>query len=98
VIGDRTLSLEPLAGRRFDTVIDCAGYDPAVVSLSVSALRDSVDRYVFVSSVSVYADQSIPAVEGQLSSPTTPTADARPPANRSSCPSSGRARSSPAPA
>ena len=64
VIGDRTVSLAPLAGRRFDTMIDCAGYDPAVVSLSVSALRDSVDRYVFVSSVSVYADQSTPAVEG----------------------------------
>jgi 2'-hydroxyisoflavone reductase len=64
VTGDRTVSLSPLAGRHFDAVIDCAGYDPAVVSLSVAALRDAVDRYVFVSSVSVYADQSVPPVEG----------------------------------
>jgi 2'-hydroxyisoflavone reductase len=65
VTGDRTvsLSLERLAGRRFDAVIDCAGYDPAVVSLSVAALRGAVDRYVFVSSVSVYADQSVPVDE-----------------------------------
>ncbi|HTF12127.1 MAG TPA: NAD-dependent epimerase/dehydratase family protein, partial [Asanoa sp.] len=39
-------------------------YDPAVVTRSAEALRDAVDRYVFVSSVSVYADQSVPAVEG----------------------------------
>jgi 2'-hydroxyisoflavone reductase len=64
VIGDRTADLSALAGRRFDAVIDCAAYDPAVVALSVDALRDSVDRYVFVSSVSVYADQSVPPVEG----------------------------------
>jgi 2'-hydroxyisoflavone reductase len=61
VIGDRTVDLSAVAGRPFDAVIDCAGYDPAVVGLSVAALRDSVDRYVFVSSVSVYADQSVPA-------------------------------------
>ncbi|GIF62773.1 hypothetical protein Ais01nite_08080 [Asanoa ishikariensis] len=64
VVGDRTVSLSALAGRHFDLVVDCAGYLPSVVSLSAAALRDSVDRYVFVSSVSVYADQSVPPVEG----------------------------------
>jgi 2'-hydroxyisoflavone reductase len=64
VIGDRTRDLSVLRGRRFDAVFDTAGYDPAVVALSVSALRDTVDRYVFVSTVSVYADQSVPASEG----------------------------------
>ncbi|WP_250007440.1 NAD-dependent epimerase/dehydratase family protein [Actinoplanes sp. M2I2] len=64
VVGDRTVDLSPLAGRRFDTVVDCAGYQPEVVGRSVDALRDSVGRYVFVSSVSVYADQSVPADEG----------------------------------
>jgi 2'-hydroxyisoflavone reductase len=34
------------------------------VTRSVSSLRDSTDRYVFVSSVSVYADQKVPPVEG----------------------------------
>ncbi len=64
VFGDRTQDLSPLAGRRFDAVVDCAGYDPEVVGLAVAALRDAVDRYVFVSTVSVYADQSVPPIEG----------------------------------
>ncbi|SNS66045.1 2'-hydroxyisoflavone reductase [Asanoa hainanensis] len=64
VVGDRTVSLAALEGRRFDLVVDCAGYLPSVVALSAAALRDAVDRYVFVSSVSVYADQSVPPVEG----------------------------------
>ncbi|MDG4825948.1 NAD-dependent epimerase/dehydratase family protein [Asanoa sp. WMMD1127] len=64
VIGDRTVDVDALAGRRFDLVVDCAGYGPGVVAISADALRDSVDRYVFVSSVSVYADQSVPPVEG----------------------------------
>ncbi|MEV4621950.1 NAD-dependent epimerase/dehydratase family protein [Asanoa sp. NPDC049573] len=64
VVGDRTVDLSALAGRRFDLVVDCAGYFPDVVARSASALRDAVDRYVFVSSVSVYADQSVPPHEG----------------------------------
>ena len=64
VVGDRTADLSALAGRRFDLVVDCAGYLPEVVGRSAAALRDAVDRYVFVSSVSVYADQSVPPVEG----------------------------------
>ncbi len=64
VLGDRTADLSALAGRRFDAVVDCAGYYPDVVARSVDALRDAVDRYIFVSSVSVYADQTVPPVEG----------------------------------
>jgi 2'-hydroxyisoflavone reductase len=64
VTGDRTVSLAPLSGRQFDAVVDCAGYDPATVRLSADFLHDSVERYLFVSSVSVYADQSVPPVEG----------------------------------
>lgn len=64
VLGDRTADLSALAGRTFDLVVDCAGYDPAVVALSTGALQDAVGRYVFISSVSVYADQSVPPVEG----------------------------------
>lgn len=62
VIGDRTADLSALAGRRFDTVIDVAGYYPEVVARSARAFDQT--RYVFVSSVSVYADQSVPPVEG----------------------------------
>ena len=53
--GDRTEDLSPLGGRTWDAVIDPSGYVPAVVRASAEALRDS-GRYVFISSVSVYAD------------------------------------------
>jgi 2'-hydroxyisoflavone reductase len=56
--GDRTADLSGLDGRRWDGVIDPSGYFPAVVRRSAEALSDSVGRYVFVSSVSVYADFS----------------------------------------
>jgi 2'-hydroxyisoflavone reductase len=64
VIGDRTEDLSPLDGREFDVVVDVACYDPAVARLSAEAFRDRAGRYVFVSSVSVYADQS--TTEAQL--------------------------------
>lgn len=58
VLGDRTSDLSALAGRHFDAVVDVAGYYPDVVSRSVDALRGAAGRYIFVSSLSVYADQS----------------------------------------
>jgi len=61
--GDRTQGLSPLQGRTWDVVVDAAAYFPRAVQLSVDALRDSVGRYLFVSSVSVYADQSVPQLE-----------------------------------
>lgn len=54
--GDRTSDLSTLAGREWDAAIDPSGYFPAVVRASAEALRDSVARYLFVSTVSVYAD------------------------------------------
>jgi 2'-hydroxyisoflavone reductase len=59
--GDRSQSadgLMALRGRRWDAVIDTCGYVPRLVEASAEALRDSVGRYVFVSSVSVYAEFS----------------------------------------
>ncbi|GAA1270439.1 SDR family oxidoreductase [Kitasatospora nipponensis] len=67
VIGDRTADLSGLARRRWDAVVDVAGYDPQVVRRSVDALRGRVGRYVFVSSLSVLADQRTPQDEsGEL--------------------------------
>ncbi|WP_035791310.1 SDR family oxidoreductase [Kitasatospora mediocidica] len=67
VIGDRTDDLSALSHRRWDAVVDVAGYDPQVVGLSVDALRGRVGRYVFVSSLSVLADQRTPQDEdGEL--------------------------------
>ncbi len=56
VRGDRTEDLSGLGGREWDAVVDTSGYIPAVVRRSAEALKGSVGRYLFVSSVSVYAD------------------------------------------
>ena len=58
--GDRTHSLAPLAGRQWDTVIDTSGYHPTFVAASAKFLASSVGRYVFISTISVYADFSTP--------------------------------------
>ena len=56
--GDRASDLSALADRTWDAVIDVAAYDPAVVQRSVEVLFGHVSRYVFVSTLSVYADHS----------------------------------------
>jgi len=61
--GDRDGGLDALAGRTWDGVVDTSGYVPRVVRQSVELLRGSVDRYVFVSSISAYADPSLPLEE-----------------------------------
>jgi 2'-hydroxyisoflavone reductase len=53
--GDREKDLDQLSGH-WDAVIDTCGYFPRVVKMSVEALKDKVDHYVFISTISVYAD------------------------------------------
>ena len=60
--GDRSGDLSPLAGRVFDAIVDPSGYVPAVVRASAELLG-RCGQYVFVSSVSVYADFSAPPNE-----------------------------------
>jgi 2'-hydroxyisoflavone reductase len=43
-------------GRQWDAVIDTCGYLPATVAESAQVLAGSVARYVFISSLSAYAD------------------------------------------
>jgi 2'-hydroxyisoflavone reductase len=57
--GDRTSDLHQLQGRRWDAVVDTCGYLPRTVRGSAELLSESVDRYIFISSQSVYADQSV---------------------------------------
>jgi 2'-hydroxyisoflavone reductase len=61
--GDRDGSLDALRGRAWDGVVDTSGYLPDIVRRSAELLREAVQRYVFVSSVSVYADFSRPVSE-----------------------------------
>jgi 2'-hydroxyisoflavone reductase len=56
--GDRDGNLGALRGRRWDAVIDTCGYVPRVVGQSAALLAEAVGRYVFISSISAYADAS----------------------------------------
>ena len=61
--GDRASDLGALEGRAWDAVVDPSGYVPAVVAASAQLLREA-QLYLFVSSISVYADYREPRVEG----------------------------------
>lgn len=56
IIGNREQNVDRLAGREWDAVIDVAGYLPRIVRLSSEALKGSVKKYVFISSISVYPE------------------------------------------
>jgi 2'-hydroxyisoflavone reductase len=60
--GDRDGGLGALEGRRWEAVVDTSGYVPRVVRASAELLADSVERYIFISSISVYSDVSVPGV------------------------------------
>lgn len=63
LVGNRDGDLEALRGRTWDGVVDASGFVPRVVRQSAELLHDAVDRYVFVSSISAYADASLPVNE-----------------------------------
>ena len=61
--GDRDGGLDALEGRTWDAVLDTSGYVPRLVRDSARLLGGSAGRYVFVSSISYYADYREPRVE-----------------------------------
>jgi len=63
LVGDRDGGLEALSDRTWDGVVDTSGYVPRVLRMSAELLRGAVGRYVFVSSISVYGDFSLPVDE-----------------------------------
>lgn len=56
LIGDRNGKLEALKGRQWDVVIDNPTTLPAWVRDAAAVLKGNVDRYVFISTISVYSD------------------------------------------
>ncbi|MDX1378113.1 MAG: SDR family oxidoreductase [Anaerolineales bacterium] len=56
IIGDREHDIDKLSGREWDAVIDTCGYVPRIVRESAVGLEGSVGRYVFISSISVFAN------------------------------------------
>lgn len=74
----RPKGLEQLAGRTWDVAIDNSGYFPRMVAASARLLAPSVARYIYISSISAYADN--PAQGGdettrlaELADPTVET-------------------------
>lgn len=61
--GDRDAQLDALKGKKWDAVIDDSGYVPRHVRLSAELLAPNVQRYIFISTVSVYAGFASPNSE-----------------------------------
>lgn len=61
--GDRDAQLDALKGRQWDAVIDDSGYVPRHVRLSAELLAPNVKRYLFISTISVYASFAQPNTE-----------------------------------
>ena len=80
LVGHRDPAIEPglaaLGNGEWDAVIDTSGYVPRVVRASAELLAPRVGRYLFVSSISVFADASKPGIDerspvGVLEDPAT---------------------------
>lgn len=59
LLGDREADLSGLAGRRWDAVLDINGYLPRIVRAAAERLSGAADLYLFVSTVSVYQDDTV---------------------------------------
>jgi 2'-hydroxyisoflavone reductase len=56
ILGNRETDLGKLSKRKFDAVIDTSAYVPRVARISTKALAHSVERYCFISTISVYKE------------------------------------------
>jgi 2'-hydroxyisoflavone reductase len=80
LVGDRNGPVDALKGHDWDVVIDDSGYKPKQVRLSGETLKGHVEHYIFVSSISVYADFKKPGMDedaplATLEDPNTDTVD-----------------------
>ena len=63
LIGDRNGQLDALKDRQWDAVIDNPTLAPVWVRDVAQVLKGNIDRYVFISTISVYADTSKPGTD-----------------------------------
>src|SRR6266571_1719995 len=63
LIGDRNGQLDALKGRKWDVCIDIPTTLPVWVRDVAQILQGNVDRYVFISTISVYSDNSKPGMD-----------------------------------
>ena len=64
--------LEALKGRSWDGAVDTSGYFPRMVRASAELLAPNIGQYVFISSISVYADTSEPNMDETAKLATMP--------------------------
>src|SRR3984885_11177941 len=85
--GDRTNAndLDAVTGEAWDLVVDAWSRAPSVVLTSARALEPHADRYVYISTISVYAE----AHEGVITE-ASPTVDAQPDADAKDYPADKR--------
>jgi 2'-hydroxyisoflavone reductase len=70
LVGDLNGDTSALEGRKFDVVIDNPTTYPAWVRNAAKYLKGNTKHYMFISTTSVYSDQSVVGIDEQ--SPTTP--------------------------
>lgn len=63
LLGDRNGQLDALKGRKWDVVIDNPTTLPVWVRDAAQILKGNVDRYVFISTISVFSDVSKPGTD-----------------------------------
>jgi 2'-hydroxyisoflavone reductase len=64
LLGDRNLSqVDALKGRKWDVVIDIPTTLPFWVRDAAQVLKGNVDRYIFISTISVFSDNSKPNMD-----------------------------------
>lgn len=64
------------AGTKWDAVVDTSGYVPRIVKASAELLSKASDQYVFISTISVYANNNIADEDESGAIATTSTPDA----------------------
>lgn len=63
LIGDRNGQLEALKDRKWDVAIDNPTMLPKWVRDAAKILKENVDRYIFISTISVYGDVKTPGLD-----------------------------------
>ena len=63
LIGDRNGPIDVLKGRKWDVVVDNSGYFPRQVQATAQLLKDQAGHYIYVSSISAYADLTPPGID-----------------------------------
>ncbi|HEV2701208.1 MAG TPA: SDR family oxidoreductase [Steroidobacteraceae bacterium] len=63
LIGDRNGQVDALKGHDWDVVIDNSGYTVRQVRLTSDLLKGHIKHYIFISSISAYADLAVPGID-----------------------------------